>query len=275
VPVSFPCPSARAVIRFHFSDPWNPRPEEIRSWAYDADAGEPVEDFDLALTTAGHEAVYLDLAADSACPHRRYFLHVLYLKVGDDVRSGYASTPEAAVRAFVGQGASSTNPDVRAWAERSRALMADPSLFDFASWCERGFAAEGAAPLPMSPDDQRALVDRYLAAYNAFDVDGMVALLHPEIVFENVAGGEVTHTTEGVDAFRALAEASKGFFSSRRQTVTAFTADGATALADIAYEGVLAADLPNGMTAGETLALTGHSTFVFCDGLFYRITDAS
>ena len=39
-----------------------------------------------------------------------------------------------------------------------------------------GFAAESAAPLPMSPNDQRALIDRYLAAYNDFDVDGMVAL---------------------------------------------------------------------------------------------------
>ena len=127
----------------------------------------------------------------------------------------------------------------------------------------------------MSPDEQRALIDRYLAAYNAFDVDGMVALVHPEVAFRNVSGGEVTHTTTGVDAFRALAEASKGFFSSRRQTVTVFTTDGDTAMADIAYEGVLAADLPNGMKAGETLALTGQSTFVFRDLLIYRITDAS
>ena len=44
---------------------------------------------------------------------------------------------------------------------------------------------------------------------------------------------------------------------------------------EVAYEGVLASDLPNGMKAGETLRLSGRSEFTFRDGKIYRITDAS
>jgi ketosteroid isomerase-like protein len=43
-------------------------------------------------------------------------------------------------------------------------------------------------------DQSRALIERYIAAYNAFDVPGMLVLLHPDVTFENVVGGEVTAT---------------------------------------------------------------------------------
>lgn len=43
----------------------------------------------------------------------------------------------------------------------------------------------------------------------------------------------------------------------------------------IDYEGVLAADLPNGMKAGEILRLNGKSEFTFRDEKIYRITDIS
>lgn len=32
-------------------------------------------------------------------------------------------------------------------------------------------------------DPTRALVERFIAAYNAFDVEGMLALLDPDVVF--------------------------------------------------------------------------------------------
>ena len=66
-------------------DPWNPMPDEVREWAYDAEALAPCEDWDLALSWAQHERAYLELASDEACPKRRYFLAVLYLMVGDAV----------------------------------------------------------------------------------------------------------------------------------------------------------------------------------------------
>jgi ketosteroid isomerase-like protein len=126
------------------------------------------------------------------------------------------------------------------------------------------------------PDDaHRALIERYLDAYNAFDVPGMLALLHPDVTFENVAGGQVTATARGREEFRALAEHAATLFTSRRQTIRQYerTADGARV--EIDYEGILAADLGPGLSAGTTLRLAGRSTFEFRDGCIVRLVDES
>lgn len=127
----------------------------------------------------------------------------------------------------------------------------------------------------MKPEEKRALIERYLQAYNAFDVDGMIALLHPDIEFRNIAGGEVTAETSGITSLRTLAEQSKGLFSFRKQTLNRFALHNNQALIEVNFEGVLAADLPNGMKKGETLRLTGRSEFTFHDNKISRITDIS
>ena len=127
----------------------------------------------------------------------------------------------------------------------------------------------------MTDPEKRDLIDRYLAAYNAFDVDAMMETVHPDIEFENVAGGEVNASASGADAFRQMAEQATALFSSRQQTVTAFEPDDSGASVDVDYEGVLASDLPNGMKAGETLRLAGRSEFEFEDGYISRLRDIS
>jgi ketosteroid isomerase-like protein len=124
-------------------------------------------------------------------------------------------------------------------------------------------------------DPHRALIERYLAAYNAFDVPGMLALLHPDVTFENVAGGEVTASASGRDEFRALAERAATLFASRRQTVRAYRSTGDGAEVDVDYEGVLAADLGPELRAGATLRLAGRSAFAIRDGRIARIVDES
>jgi hypothetical protein len=128
----------------HFADPWNPQPEEVRAWAYEPDAEEPTQDFDLALRWARHERAYFDLASDPACPARLYFLSVLYLIVGDTVRNGFAEDPEPVVRGFIDRGGEYDHADIRTWQERSRELLADPASFDHEAWCAGGFARRGA-----------------------------------------------------------------------------------------------------------------------------------
>ena len=124
-------------------------------------------------------------------------------------------------------------------------------------------------------DRFKAIVEGYLAAYNALDVEAMLDFLHLEIVFKNVAGGEVNATATGIDEFREMAEQSKSLFASRRQVITSFDSSEDTARVGIKYKAVLAADLPNGMKAGDTLLLNGTSVFKFRDDKLYRITDYS
>ena len=125
----------------------------------------------------------------------------------------------------------------------------------------------------MNQDEKRAAIERYLAAYNAFDIDGMMSVIHDDIHFKNVSSGEVNATASGADEFRTLAEQSRKLFSFRQQTMTSFDMKDDQVWIGIDYEGVLASDLPNGMKAGETLRLKGRTEFAFRDGKIYRITD--
>ena len=127
----------------------------------------------------------------------------------------------------------------------------------------------------MIAEEHKTIIASYITAYNDCDIDGMVALIHPEVVFKNVAGEEVNAEAVGIDQFRKMAIQSKTMFSSRRQEVTGFRIDGNVVIADIEYEGILAVDLPNGTKAGEELELSGRSEFEFKDGKIYRITDFS
>ena len=127
----------------------------------------------------------------------------------------------------------------------------------------------------MDEDEKRSLVECYLAAYNAFDIDGMMAVIHPDIEFKNVSGGQVNATTSGSGDFRLLAEKSSELFRSRKQKILTFWSNADQASIAVAFEGVLASDLPNGVKAGETLRLNGRSEFTFCDGKIYRIKDVS
>lgn len=111
------------------------------------------------------------------------------------------------------------------------------------------------------------LIERYLRAYNAMDVEGMMATLHPDVLFENFTKGELTASAKGQDAMRALAETSRGLFRSRRQTVTSIVATPEGARAQIAFEAMLA--------TGETIAMNGTSEFHFRDGLIDAIVDWS
>ena len=128
----------------------------------------------------------------------------------------------------------------------------------------------------MTPSDPyRALIDRYVAAYNAFDVGGMLAVLHPDVRFRNVSNGVETAATDGREEFRALAKHGLEIFRTRRQTIREYYTEGDRAWITVDYQGVLARDLGPGMAAGDTLRLTGRSAFTFRDGAIVELVDES
>lgn len=126
-------------------------------------------------------------------------------------------------------------------------------------------------------DDHKKLdiIQQYIKAYNSFDIDGMLAALHSDIEFKNISGGEVDAKASGIEEFRKLAEQSKKVFSSRNQKITGINLDDDKIVVEIAFEGMLASDLPNGMKTGAALRLNGHSEFSFLDGKIIRINDIS
>ena len=116
-------------------------------------------------------------------------------------------------------------------------------------------------------------VEAYLFAYNARDVDGMLACLSANVSFKDIAGGTVTAKTRGVPAFETLARHSAAAFAHRTQTVLNTITVDDTTLVEVAFSGIVAMDLPNGWSAGNTVALSGTSLFQTMDGKIARIVD--
>jgi len=127
----------------------------------------------------------------------------------------------------------------------------------------------------METKAKKDLIERFVRAYNSFDINGMMALMHPECSFQNISGGEVSASATGIHQFRELAETAKTLFSTRSQAITAYKFEPESVTVDIDYEGVLRVDLPNGPRAGQTLTLKGKSIFRFRDGLIYELIDQS
>jgi hypothetical protein len=119
---------------------YHPSSTEVRAWAYDASAREPVQDWDLHLSWIRHEQDYLELVSDPACPKRDYFLHVLYLIVGDAVRNRYKTVPEPILRGFLAAAEKYPDPRVQLWRARSLDLMRNPETFNYDDWCAGGLA---------------------------------------------------------------------------------------------------------------------------------------
>ncbi|MBW2536076.1 MAG: nuclear transport factor 2 family protein [Deltaproteobacteria bacterium] len=125
----------------------------------------------------------------------------------------------------------------------------------------------------MSPEEMRVIIDRYIAAYNSFDVEGMLALMCDDVVFENYSGGARNLAAAGVDELRRVGAQTKGVFSSRRQTVTSCEIEGDRATVYIDYEAVLAQDMAKGPKAGERIAFQGRSDITFRDGKIATLID--
>ncbi|HZH51295.1 MAG TPA: nuclear transport factor 2 family protein [Microvirga sp.] len=119
------------------------------------------------------------------------------------------------------------------------------------------------------------IVRRYLDAYNVRDVDGLVACLTEDVVFENVSGGTVNVRTTDRAAFESLARQSVHLFSEREQVATNCIAEGDRIAIKVRYRAVVAADMPNGWKAGQILDLQGVSFFKLAGGRIAEIADVS
>lgn len=124
-------------------------------------------------------------------------------------------------------------------------------------------------------EQRETIIRNYIAAYNHFDIDGMMADFDEHIHFENISAGESSLRLTGLAAFRDQAEQAKQFFSSRQQTIQSFKHTGDETLVEIDFQAVLANDLPNGMKKGDRMHFPGQSVFTFAGNKITGITDIS
>jgi hypothetical protein len=127
----------------------------------------------------------------------------------------------------------------------------------------------------MDTHQREQIIQKYLEAYNQFDVAKMVAHFDENIVFENVSGGEVNLSLQGKEAFQKQAEQATTYFSSRTQTPITFQhQDNQTEVA-LDYQAILAIDFPTGQKKGDELKLQGKSVFTFSGDKVVKLVDIS
>lgn len=124
-------------------------------------------------------------------------------------------------------------------------------------------------------DQQKSLIEKYIAAYNSFDVPAMIACLHPKVTFLNYVDGKANVSTKGIKKFKKQAESAIPIFSERKQKVKSWKFEDEKLRVEIDYEGVLAIDLPTGKKAGEVMKLKGTSVFTFKGDKIVRVEDYS
>jgi len=131
------------------------------------------------------------------------------------------------------------------------------------------------APFLDKMENRVAIIEKYLAGYNCFDIDQMLSDCHEEVVFENISGNEVNMSISGLPALRSQAEQAKNYFSTRNQKATSYKHEADRTEVQIDYYAVAAMDFPNGLRKGDELRLQGKSIFRFAEGKIVRITDLS
>ena len=119
------------------------------------------------------------------------------------------------------------------------------------------------------------IIARYIASYNARDIDGMITCVTDDVVFENISNRGQSMRLDGKEMMAQVAELSGNAFSYRRQRIVNVVTGAGKAAAEIEFEGKAAVDLPNGVKAGETVKVRGASFFEFRGNLLCRIADYS
>lgn len=119
------------------------------------------------------------------------------------------------------------------------------------------------------------VIGRYIACYNDRDIDGMIDCVTDDVIFENISNTGQSMRLEGKDNMREVAILSGNAFSYRRQRIVSLVTGAGKAAAEIEFEGKAAVDLPNGLSAGDTVKVRGASFFEFRGSLLSRIADYS
>lgn len=125
----------------------------------------------------------------------------------------------------------------------------------------------------MTQHEKEQLIHRYLKAYNTMNIPEMIAVLDPNVVFENYSGETKTHELRGKEAFEKQAIEALSYFSQRRQVPLSFEHKEEKTLVSIDYWAILNSDLPNGMKKGQELQMKGKSIITFTGSKIASIQD--
>ncbi len=119
----------------------------------------------------------------------------------------------------------------------------------------------------------KEIVQKYINAYNNFDIESMMSYMHADCIFESKHNGVLSFTTKGKHSFRQICSVAKNNYSFRKQIIEGFTSKGELLEVKFYFKGTLALDIPELGKKGENIAFETKSIFVFKNGLIYKLTN--
>lgn len=119
----------------------------------------------------------------------------------------------------------------------------------------------------------KKIIDGYIKAYNEFDAKGMVRHLHRDMIFRNIANGEVTLELNGINAFKDQITQAFALFKKREMKILEQKFEGNTVENKVSFKGVLALDVSEELKKYDLIKLENKSVFKFKDGKVISIED--
>lgn len=125
----------------------------------------------------------------------------------------------------------------------------------------------------MSNNQLRNIIENYIDAFNNYDIDKLVNQFTETGVYEVASNLTEPVICHGKEKIRELTTNTRAIFTSRTQQVTNWIINENKAAIEFNYVAIVTNDLPNGLKAGQKLALRGISIYEFENGKIKRLMD--
>ena len=119
----------------------------------------------------------------------------------------------------------------------------------------------------------KVIVQKYISAYNDFDIETMVSLMHADCIFESRVNNKVMLSTKGQTSFRQICNLSKKNYKYRKQIIEDFKEYDNKVEVKLYFKATLAVDIPDLGKKDEVISFETKSIFEFKSGLIYKITN--
>lgn len=125
----------------------------------------------------------------------------------------------------------------------------------------------------MTGEEKRAVLEGYVHAFNAFDLEGMISFLHLDARLITIVDGDVICSVDGIDGVHSHEFTESARCSSRKKTIMECYERGGRVVLELSYSCVLATDQPDGLKAGDTVTLEGIAEVAFIDDKISEVAE--
>lgn len=119
----------------------------------------------------------------------------------------------------------------------------------------------------------KKIVDLYYKSYNEFNIGGMIKNIHEDIVFQNIADGEVNFELKNKESFKKQIEQAFALFKNREMKIIEQKFGDNMVENKIQFKGVLAMDVSDELKKYDLIKVQSKVIFKFKNGKIISIEE--